>query len=394
MIKGSRVIVAIALLSALLSFFKFNNCSSDNWAAPDVYIKMCYSDLTALYGARDLNQKVWPYQSGENAIEYPVITGIVTWLTSLAVSSYQSFFYLNVFLLALLFIGALLLLYRIRSEFALLFAFAPAVIASLYINWDMWAVVGALLAIYFFKEKKLDYSAIALGIAIATKFFPVVLLLPVSLYFLNQKKHRTLVRYNAVTFITWLVINLPVAITSPGWTRFYKMNLERGNDLGSIWYALELQGIKVNDALIFLIGVIGLFALIFFARQIKYFEQFAVIVFLSVALFVTMSKVYSPQYVLWLTPLALIAMTQRRQRSAFWIWQGGEAFYHFAIWQYLALASGAKFGLSEEFYLLAIFIRVATLAWFSRTLIHSYSRSNFTLSESGDSLTHLHPGVR
>ncbi|MFM8329019.1 MAG: hypothetical protein ACKN80_02105, partial [Actinomycetales bacterium] len=212
MIKGSRVIVAIALLSALLSFFKFNNCSSDNWVAPDVYIKMCYSDLTALYGARDLNQKVWPYQSGENAIEYPVITGIVTWLTSLAVSSYQSFFYLNVFLLALLFIGALLLLYRIRSEFALLFAFAPAVIASLYINWDMWAVVGALLAIYFFKEKKLDYSAIALGIAIATKFFPIVLLLPVSLYFLNQNKNRALVRYNAVTFITWLVINLPVAI--------------------------------------------------------------------------------------------------------------------------------------------------------------------------------------
>ena len=75
MIKSSRVIVAIALVSALLSFAKFNNCSANNWATPDVYIKMCYSDLTALYGARDIDQKVWPYESSENAIEYPVITG-------------------------------------------------------------------------------------------------------------------------------------------------------------------------------------------------------------------------------------------------------------------------------------------------------------------------------
>ena len=319
---------------------------------------MCYSDLTALYGARDLNQKVWPYQSSENAIEYPVITGIVTWLTSLAVNSYQSFFYLNVFLLALLFIGALLLLYRIRSEFALLFAFAPAVIASLYINWDMWAVVGALLAISFFKEKKLDYSAIALGIAIATKFFPIVLLLPVSLYFLNRNKYRAFLRYIAVTFITWLVINLPVAITSPGWTRFYKMNLERGNDLGSIWYALELQGIKVNDALIFLIGVIGLFTLIFFARQIKDFDQFAVIVFLSVALFVTMSKVYSPQYVLWLTPLAVLALKDKRDLSWFWGWQIAEIIYHIAIWQHLALLTGAHFGLPVKAYAALTLLRI------------------------------------
>ena len=160
MIKSSRVIVAIALVSALLSFAKFNNCSANNWAAPDVYIKMCYSDLTALYGARNIDQKVWPYESSENAIEYPVITGVVIWLTSLPVSSFLTFFYLNAFLLALLFIGAIFLLYRIRPEFAPLLAFSPAVIGSLYINWDMWAVIGALLTIYFFKEKRFDYAAI------------------------------------------------------------------------------------------------------------------------------------------------------------------------------------------------------------------------------------------
>lgn len=387
MIKSSRVIVAIALVSALLSFAKFNNCSANNWAAPDVYIKMCYSDLTALYGARDIDQKVWPYQSIENAIEYPVITGVVIWLTSLPVSSFLTFFYLNAFLLALLFIGVIFLLYRIRPEFAPLLAFSPAVIGSLYINWDMWAVVGALLAIYFLKEKRFDYSAILLGIAIATKFFPIVLIIPIAFYLWNLENLRSVIRFKLITFATWLVINVPVVLTSPGWSRFYKMNLERANDLGSIWYALELRGIQISNLIYYLIGLTGITAIILYARKINSFEEFAVVAFLCIALFVTMSRVYSPQYVLWLTPLALLAM---RERSAFWIWQGGEALYHFAIWQFLAETSGAKYGVGEGFYLLAILIRVATLAWFARALIHSYPRSNFALSGSGASLTHLH----
>lgn len=387
MIKSSRVIVAIALVSALLSFAKFNNCSANNWAAPDVYIKMCYSDLTALYGARNIDQKVWPYESSENAIEYPVITGVVIWLTSLPVSSFLTFFYLNAFLLALLFIGAIFLLYRIRPEFAPLLAFSPAVIGSLYINWDMWAVIGALLTIYFFKEKRFDYAAISLGIAIATKFFPIVLIIPIAFYLWNLENLRSVIRFKLITLSTWLLINLPVALTSPGWSRFYKMNLERANDLGSIWYALELRGMQISNPIYYLIGMAGIAAVIFYARKIRSFDDFAVIAFLSVALFATMSRVYSPQYVLWLTPLALLAM---RDRSAFWIWQGGEALYHFAIWQFLAETSGAKYGVGEGFYILAILIRVATLAWFARALIHSYPRSNFALSGSGASLTHLH----
>ncbi|MEY3710391.1 MAG: hypothetical protein RLZZ99_212, partial [Actinomycetota bacterium] len=71
----------------------------------------------------------------------------------------------------------------------------------------------------------------------------------------------------------------------------------------------------------------------------------------------------------WLTPLALIAMREKAERSAFWIWQGGEALYHVAIWQYLATYTGAKFGLPENLYALAILVRIATLVWFCTVLI-------------------------
>jgi hypothetical protein len=120
------------------------------------------------------------------------------------------------------------------------------------------------------------------------------------------------------------------------------------------------------------------------------FETFAITSFLTVAAFVTISKVYSPQYVIWLTPLALIALRRKVDRSAFWIWQGGEAIYHVAIWQYLASYTGAKFGLPEGLYAISILIRVATLAWFARALIHSSRSSDFSMSESGDTLRALH----
>jgi len=64
-------------------------------------------------------------------------------------------------------------------------------------------------------------------------------------------------------------------------------------------------------------------------------------------------------------------MTKDEERKAFWIWQGTEALYHFAIWQYLASYTGAKFGIPETFYALTIFIRVAGLAYFSATLIRT-----------------------
>jgi hypothetical protein len=361
---------------------------------------MCYSDLSALYGARAINVDAWPYESSENSVEYPAITGIVMWASGLLISDengYRAYFDLNVALLALLFIGVMVLLWRLKPEFAPLLAFAPAVIGSLYINWDLWAVLFALISIYFFKERRFDVSAIVLGISIATKFFPIVLLLGVLIYFKDDWM-KTL-RYLAITIFSWAVINLPIALSNyDGWVRFYKMNLERGNDLGSIWYALQLRDVTFSNSTIISIALVLLVSVGIFSvtskSKLPRFENFALAAFLAVAAFVTISKVYSPQYILWLTPLALLAMNRKEERSAFWIWQGGEALYHLAIWQYLASYTGSKFGAPEGLYVLSIFIRVATLAWLARTLIHNSQNPDFPMSEPGDSLSALHQKAR
>ena len=391
--KGARLILVFALLASFLSFAKFQHCRSAGWGSPDVYIHMCYSDLSALYGAREINVDRWPYESPDNSVEYPVITGLIMWATGKVISDpngYRAYFDINALLIALVFIFSAWLLWRIKPEFAALLSFSPAVIGSLYINWDIWAIAAALIAIYLFQKQRFDLSALALGISIATKFFPIVLLLPVILYFKTEITKT--IRYIALTSIAWIAINLPIALTNfDGWSRFYKMNVERSSDLGSIWYALQLRDITFGNStfLSVILVLLAALAIANIANQSKAntFETFAITSFLTVAAFVTISKVYSPQYIIWLTPLALIAMRRKEERSAFWIWQGGEALYHLAIWQHLASYTGAKFGLPEGLYALSIFIRVATLVWFVRELVKSLKFQN---SDSSDRCCEIH----
>jgi lipoprotein signal peptidase len=83
------------------------------------------------------------------------------------------------------------------------------------------------------------------------------------------------------------------------------------------------------------------------------------------------SKVYSPQYVLWLTPLAVIALSSSKELPAFWIWQCGEIIYHIAIWQHIALVTGAHFGLPAGGYAWLTLLRIATSLYLVWTLIKS-----------------------
>jgi uncharacterized membrane protein len=381
MIKSARIIAVITLIAAIFSFAKFNHCRGTNWVSPDVYVHMCYSDISALYGAREINTDKWPYTSAENAVEYPVLTGVVMWATGLLVgdpSGYRTYFDINALLIILLLFASVFTLWRIKPDYVALFPIAPAVFGSLLINWDIYAVLFALLSLYFYKDNKMDLSALFLGVAIATKFYPGVMLFGIALIFWKNKAFNQLLRYLVITIGSWLVINLPFAtINFDGWWRFFKLNIERDNDLGSLWYAaalLDLPSGNLNNlTIIAFVLALGAIGVLYFSltEHRSDFENLVLIAFLTVAAFVTISKVYSPQYILWLTPLAVLAMTKDYERKAFWIWQGTEALYHFAIWQYLASYTGAKSGIPENFYALTIFIRVAGLAYFCATLIRT-----------------------
>jgi hypothetical protein len=357
-----RVLVALAILAALLSVAKFNHCANTGWATPDQYVHACYSDLPALFEARGLNTNEWPFASDDNSVEYPVLTAMVMYATSFAANSPVSYFNINIFFLILLFIATVLLVRKIRPEFAYLVPIAPAMIGSLFINWDLWAIASMMLAIYWFDRKQFLPSAVLLGASIATKFLPIFLLIPIVFILWREAKMKDAIKYVAITFGTWCALNLPFAVTTPtGWWRFYKLNLDRGPDWGSFWLALQQLGINLTNLnyLSILLLLIALTAIAILLFEIKYTPTLASVAFFVIASVMLASKVYSPQYVLWLTPLAVIALTNSKDLHAFWLWQTTEIIYHIAIWQHLAQVTDAKFGLGPTPFAILTLLRIA-----------------------------------
>ncbi len=364
----------LTFFATLVSYFKFRHCIGSNWATPDQYIHACYSDIPALFGERGLSTGAWSYASGSNSVEYPVLTGTIMWLLAKLTfgSGAVGYFYINAVFIAGLFISLGFLIQRMKPELAYLYALAPAAVASLYINWDLWAIISMVAAIYWFDRKKFDYSALALGISVATKFMPIFLLLPVIYLFWHQRSYKALARYLAIFTSVVVLINLPFALTTPtGWWRFYELNLNRSSDWGSIWYSLSALGINLSNInyLSILLLLIGFAALAIYLLELNKVPELAEISFIVLAVVMTASKVYSPQYVLWLVPLAVLALNNKKDVYAFWVWQGAEMIYHLAIWQHLAVVTDAKFGLPADLYALISLARMAALGFFISVLV-------------------------
>ncbi len=357
-----RALIALAILASLLSVAKFGHCANTGWATPDQYVHACYSDLPALFEARGLSTNEWPFASDDNSVEYPVLTAMVMYVTSFAANSPVSYFNINIFFLILLFIATVIVVRKIRPEFAYLVPVAPAMIASLFINWDLWAIASMMLAIYWFDRKQYLPSAVLLGISISTKFLPIFLLIPIVFIFWREAKIKEAIKYLAITFGIWSALNLPFAVTTPtGWWRFYKLNLDRGPDWGSFWLALQQLGINLTNlnylSVLLLLIVLTTIAILLF--ELRYTPSLSSVAFFVIASVMLASKVYSPQYVLWLTPLAVIALTNTKDLHAFWVWQTTEIIYHIAIWQHLAQVTDAKFGLGPTPFAILTLLRIA-----------------------------------
>jgi hypothetical protein len=118
---------------------------------------------------------------------------------------------------------------------------------------------------------------------------------------------------------------------------------------------ISLTNLNYLSILLLLIAFTTIALLLF---ELKYTPTLAFVSFFVLASVMLASKVYSPQYVLWLTPLAAIALTNKKDLHAFWLWQATELIYHVAIWQHIASVTGAKFGLSAIPFAVLTLVRI------------------------------------
>ena len=383
LVLGPAVILVLATMSWLLLMGHQSSCrQTDPNTAVNAIARLCYTDIPVLYQARGLSEGKVVYVTAQ--WEYPVLTGgfvdvarrITDFLgtpaspnlTSQQILTNADIFYsVCSFMLFACFLALVVLQLHMGGKrwwaTGLMVAVAPVVMAEGLINWDIFAVVLTAAALFAWGKKHPYVSGIFFGLAIAAKLYPLFILGPLLLLCLRSRHLRAFGKLLATATVTWVLVNAPVFFESPsGWMYFWQFNVDRGADLGSVWYVMSLAGIPVPNPgiwsfLLMMLGCLGIGALIFLAPRRPRVGQVA---FLVVALFLIVNKVYSPQYALWLLPLLALARPTWREWAIFNV---AEIAYYFAIWGHLAGTLHPGDGGPDRVYWLAVFLRVGVSIW-------------------------------
>ena len=327
---------------------------------------LCYTDITSLYGGRGLfdGARMYLDQGGGRYLEYPVLIGTVMQVAGLITGTGGNY---GARALTFLLVNSVILLAfalamstaiwftrperravlsgRLRVErtgllgptAALMVAVSPVLLLDSTINWDLVAVAFTAAALWAWSRDATFLTGMFLGLGTSAKLYPGLLLWPLAVMLLRDQRMRDLGRVVVGAAGAWLITNLPVMVLSPaGWKEFYAFSQNRGIDFGSGWFAWSLFGhdvpptttVNLVSSVVVALAMLGVGALAWWCRG----ATLAQLGFLAVAVFVVVNKVYSPQYVLWLLPLAALA---RPRWPAFLLWQLGEVIYFVAIWRYL-----------------------------------------------------------
>jgi uncharacterized membrane protein len=377
-LAGSVGALATASLAgSALGFLDKAACRAGAWNTTyGVYQAHCYTDIYPLYFGEQLAAGKVPYFG--HHVEYPVLIGgamqVVAWLVRSIVNPYvrgREFFDLTVVLLTLFALAGVLATGYLagprRRWTALLVALSPALILAAFINWDLIAMGLVALGMAAWAARRHVLAGVLLGLAVATKFYPLLFFGPLLLLCLRAGRMRAFWAAFCSAAVAWLAVNLPVMIpATTGWDTFYWLSETRGADWGSIWYFFETRGWPVVgvtavpslnrlSAGLFCVACVAIAALILAApRRPRIPQTF----FLILAAFLLTNKVWSPQYVIWLVPLVVLA---RPRIWSYAVWQVAEVGYFFAIWAYLLTEAGGPGGIGSGLYFTALLARSATV---------------------------------
>ncbi|MEU0564165.1 glycosyltransferase 87 family protein [Nonomuraea sp. NPDC005983] len=372
-----------AALGATLAYVVRLPCRTGGWNDQvSTYTNFCYTDIYPLFFDRQLGTQN-PYFADvpfDKQVEYPVVLGevmqviswLARWLGRGEAAQAVLFFDLTVILLGICLVIGVLLMAAVagptRRWDALWYALAPSVILAAYINWDLVAGALSMGVLLAWKRQRHVLAGVLLGLAIATKFYPLMFVGALFLLALRTARWRPFLLTMLSTAAAWLAVNVPFMLFAwEGWRRFYVFSQERGVDWGSPWLFFQNKGWPVlGDGDPSKLGMASLavlclgIAVLTLAAPRR--PRLAQICFLALAAFMMTNKVWSPQFVLWLVPFAVLARPNWKPLA---LWQLAEIWYFFAIWLYLLAQpplSRADLGIGDDTYFSAVWGRILTIA--------------------------------
>ncbi len=372
-------------------------------------------------------------------MEYPVLSGLYQYLAmevaniwmslplpkALSVVVYFNVVAVGLALAWLVTVWASAMLSGRRIWDAALVALSPLVLVHIFTNFDALATAFAATGLLAWARRRPVLAGILLGLGGAAKLYPLLLLGPIVVLCLRVDGRDRLpglreqlrrngnnviaalrdylagarispLRAALVTVVSavlaWLAVNLPIAVPfTEGWWEFFRLNSERHADPDSLYNvvtsftgwqgfdgplassdtptALNTVSLVLFAAACAVIGYIALTA----ARR----PRVAQLAFLVVAAFLLTNKVWSPQYSLWLVPLAVLALPHRRILLA---WMTIDALVWFPR-MYYYLGTEDK-GVPEQWFTSAVLIRDLAVVGLCALVVRQIYRPDLDLARS------------
>lgn len=328
-----------------------------DWRDNRQYVAMCYSDTVPLFGIEKLDSGAVPYRDSWvqdegtpdeqlRYMEYPVLTGFFQYLNARLAAGWLAlvaqapwlptalpvvvYFTVSAFWLALAWLVAVWAVHRLRPLRpwdAAIVACSPLVAVHAFTNFDALAVAFATTALLAFARRRPWLAGALLGVGGAVKLYPLILLVPLVLIAVRRRDPGPAVRTVVATIVTWVAVNAPVALTwTAGWWEFFRLNSTRPADPDSLWYVVSYftgwpgfdgelangQAPVVLNTVVAALFVAACGGLALLVRRAPQPPRLAAVAFLVIAAFLLLNKVWSPQYSLWLVPLAVLALPRWR----------------------------------------------------------------------------------
>jgi len=300
---------------------------------------------------------------------------------------------------------------RRRPWDAAMFAAAPLLVLHGSTNWDLVAMALAGLGLVQWARRRPLAAGVLLGAATATKLYPVLFLVPLLALCLRAERLRAFATVAVATVLTPVLLSLPVYLVSPSFAdvggvqtvvagspldrladeglsallpetetllpdgtpvsgvnaayRFFELNTTRPADWDSLWYVLQTArgGMALDPAagapgrlnlavaVTFLAALAGVVLLAVRAPRRPRLPQ---LLFLTVLAFLLTNKVWSPQFSLWLVPLALLA---RPRWGPLLAWQAAEGVLLLTRFLFFVSGSAPGKGIGVEWFLTAVVVR-------------------------------------
>jgi uncharacterized membrane protein len=196
-----------------------------------------------------------------------------------------------------------------------------------FTNFDALAVALACGGMLAWTRRRPGLAGVLFGLGAAAKLYPLFVLGPLLLLGLRTGKLRGWTTAALSAALAWMAVNAPIAVLYPeGWREFFRLNATRPADHDTVYFAFRIlfdwQGFdgplppgeppRILNAVTLLLFALVCVAVTVIALTAPRRPRVASLTFLVVAGFLLTNKVWSPQYSLWLVPLAILAIARWR----------------------------------------------------------------------------------